>query len=83
MVKASFASLFKNIFSGTKSVEKFNNTLIFLITKIHNPISINQFFLISLCNVSSKILSKIIVNRTKPYMSSLISEEQTSFIPSR
>ena len=39
-----------------------------------------EFRLISLCNVIYKILSKVIANRLKPIINSIISEDQSAFI---
>lgn len=60
-----------------------NLTDICLIPKIPNPEYVNQFRHISLCNVSYKMMSKIIVNRLKPIMPEIISPFQTGFIPHR
>ena len=42
-----------------------------------------EFRLISLCNVIYKILSKVIANRLKPIINSIISEDQSAFIADR
>jgi hypothetical protein len=44
---------------------------------------VNQFKPISLCNVSYKVLTKIVVNRLKPVVGSIISPFQTGFVPRR
>lgn len=38
---------------------------------------------IALCNVSYKIISKILVSRLKEHLSSIVSENQAEFIPGR
>ncbi|GKU88076.1 hypothetical protein SLEP1_g2381 [Rubroshorea leprosula] len=57
-----------------------NNCLISLIPKGKAPSSITQFRPIGLCNTSSKVISKILVNRLRPILDSLISPCQASFI---
>lgn len=42
-----------------------------------------QFRPIGLCNVNYKILSKILVNRIKPYLNKLVGKEHVSFVPVR
>jgi hypothetical protein len=44
---------------------------------------VNQFKPISLCNVSYKVLTKIVVNRLKSVVGSIISPFQTGFVPRR
>ena len=53
------------------------------IQQINNPESVAQFRLISLCNVIYKILSKVIVNRLKPILKSIIFETQSAFVADR
>lgn len=59
-----------------------NETIICLIPKGNDLESLNQFRLISLCNVL-KIISKILANRLKPLMPKLTHMYQSSFIPGR
>lgn len=60
-----------------------NKTLLVLIPKIQNPERVNQFRPISLCSVAYKILTITIVNRLRPFMKKLISQNLSSFIPGR
>lgn len=54
-----------------------------LIPKESNPSTFNRFWLISLCNSSYKIVTKIIANRIKKVLLEIISENQGGFVPNR
>ena len=60
-----------------------NETLIVLIPKISNPTKLAHYRPISLCNVSYKLVTKIIVNRIKDFMPSVIAPTHSSFVPRR
>jgi hypothetical protein len=60
-----------------------NSTFLTLIPKEFNPSSFSRFRPISLCNVPYKIISKIIANRFKPLLPSLISLNQGGFVEKR
>jgi len=60
-----------------------NHTNLCLIPKTEAPVSMVEFRPIALCNVSYKIISKILVNRLKKHLSSIISDYQAAFIPGR
>lgn len=62
-------------------LREMNRTNIVLIPKCRNPIGIHQFRPISLCNFVYKVISKTIVNRLKPWISSLIPKDQNTFVP--
>ena len=72
-----------NILNSNSPITELNKTNITLIPKINNPSKINEFRLISLCNVSYKIVSKFLANKLKPLLSAIISENQSVFVPSR
>ena len=78
IIEAVLSSL--NSGSLLKSI---NHTFITLILKVKNPETITEFRPISLCNVIYKIISKVIANRLKPLLNSIISETQSAFTAGR
>ena len=72
-----------NILNSNSSPAKLNQTNIVLIAKTNNPTKMCEFRLISLCNVSYKIISKVLANRLKPILNAIISENQSVFVPGR
>lgn len=63
--------------------DRVGETLIALIPKINQPTSIKQFRPISLCNVTYKFITKVLVNRLRPFLSDIVGHLQSSFIPGR
>ncbi|WCJ44055.1 RNA binding RNA-directed DNA polymerase [Euphorbia peplus] len=76
-------SFVKKAFAEGKFDRENNKTLIVLISKKNTPESFSDLGPISLCNVSYKIITKLIANRLKPLMSKLIRPHQTSFVAGR
>ena len=72
-----------NILNSNAPMADLNKTNIALIPKIKNPTKMSDFQPINLCNVSYKIISKILANRLKPILSSIISENQSAFVPGK
>lgn len=83
IVGASICSLVTTYFEAGTLPEGINDTLVSLSPKIAHPDNVTQFRPISLCNVSYKIITKVMVNRLKPIFERLVSQEQSSFVPSR
>ncbi|KAL5552000.1 hypothetical protein UlMin_002176 [Ulmus minor] len=69
--------------NGGHPLGSINETIITLLPKIKNPTRITEFRSISLCNVLYKIISKMLANRLRKIMDSVISQEQSAFIPGR
>lgn len=82
-VSKSVCSMVKSFFHSGYLLKQLNHTFIALIPKTANPASVSQFRPISLCNVSYKIISKLLANRLKQVLSKLISPTQTAFVPGR
>ena len=64
-------------------LKELNKTNIVLIPKIDNPQVIKDFRPISLCNVAYKIVSKLLSNRLKPILASIIAPNQSAFLKGR
>lgn len=57
-----------------------NHTQLCLIPKIPNPDSVKDMRPIALCSVKYKIISKLLSDRLKPFLPSLISDTQGAFV---
>ena len=66
-----------------KMPKKVNQTLIVLISEVDNLTKLNNFRPISLCNVLYKVVTKVLVDRIKQVLPSLIAPTQSSFVPKR
>lgn len=82
-IKDNIIEEVRGFFEQDNFDKEVNHTNIFLIPKIANPRKMTDFRPIALCNVSYKIISKILVTRLKKHLSNIISEEQAAFIPGR
>eukprot|EP00253_Pinus_taeda_P033497 PITA_33497 len=83
IIKKDYVRMVKNIFKKNKMGENTKTSHLALIPKDPNPLSFDRFRPISLCNVSYKIVTKILANILKKLLPSLISENQGGFIPKR
>jgi hypothetical protein len=60
-----------------------NSTFLALIPKVNKPVTFGDFRPISLCNLYYKLISKIIANQIKPFLSRSLSAEQLGFLKGR
>ena len=73
----------QQFFEGGYLEQNHNHTNICLIPKVRPPTTMSEFRPIALCNVSYKIISKILVMRLKRHLTNIIAENQTAFVPGR
>ncbi|KAK3225711.1 hypothetical protein Dsin_005573 [Dipteronia sinensis] len=71
------------VLNGGTSITEFNHTNVILIPKIQNPTSLKDFRPISLCIVIYKTMTKVLANRLKSCITSIISPSQSAFVPGR
>ncbi|GJY01145.1 hypothetical protein Tco_0359297 [Tanacetum coccineum] len=64
-------------------LKELNHMIIALIPKVKSPSRINDYRLISCCNVIFKCITKIIANRIKESLKILVSPNQLAFVPGR
>ena len=72
-----------DFFQGTQMSRGLAATMIVLIPKKKNPTSWSDFRPISLCNVSNKIISKLLAERMAPLLPALTAPNQSGFIKGR
>lgn len=73
-------NIVRNCLNGDGDIKDFNSTCIFFIPKLNTPQTLNDYRPISLCNVTYKAISKLLVNRMKPYLSDLVDSGQSAFV---
>jgi hypothetical protein len=72
-----------DIFSRVVICKDLNHTFITLVPKKTGSHSVHHFKPISLCNISYKIVSKILANRLKHVLPKIISPLQSTLVPGR
>ncbi|XP_071705361.1 uncharacterized protein [Rutidosis leptorrhynchoides] len=72
-----------DFFNNSQLLTEINHTILALIPKVETPCKVNDYRPISCCNVIYKCISKIITARIKGSLDSIVSDNQSAFIPGR
>ncbi|GJR06731.1 hypothetical protein Tco_0529715, partial [Tanacetum coccineum] len=83
IISADGIKAIKEFFTNGVLLKELNQTIITLIPKVNTPLRINDYRPISCCNVLYKCISRIISNRMKDSLSSLVRLNQSAFMPGR
>ncbi|XP_061366310.1 uncharacterized protein LOC133309544 [Gastrolobium bilobum] len=83
LVGKSVCELIRSIFDDPRKIQLVNQTHLCLIPKVDNPECVRDFKPISLCNVSYKIVTKVIANRLRNLMPRWVAPNQCSFVKGR
>lgn len=78
-----FVDAIQFFFSSNTMLSGINATNIAIIPKTDNPTAVSDYRPISCCNVIYRCITKILANRIKPVLCSIISPNQTAFLPNR
>lgn len=81
VVQDSLSNMVLAVLRGSALPSSVGEILIMLIPKVSVLESLNQFRPISLCNVVFKVITKVLVNRIKLVLPSLVASTQSTFIP--
>ncbi|GKA91485.1 putative RNA-directed DNA polymerase [Tanacetum coccineum] len=73
----------RDLFSNGQILREINHTFLALIPKVPTPLRINDYRLISCCNVIYKCISKVLTNRIIEGIKEVVSANQSAFIPGR
>ncbi|GAA0160773.1 hypothetical protein LIER_17251 [Lithospermum erythrorhizon] len=83
IVEEDISNMVLNCVNEGRFLRKFNFIVIALIPKVPNPIEITQFRPISLCNTIAKLIAKVLAERLKRVLDSIVSASQSAFVPNR
>ena len=83
MIGKYVCKMVRAFFHNGHLLKEMNRTFITLIPKLESPKTSHHYRPISLCNVSYKIIAKILSNRVKPLINKIFSLLQGAFAPGR
>lgn len=73
----------QEFFETGEILKEFNATAISLVPKVQNPTRVSEFMPISCCNTIYKCIAKILADRLKITLHTLISNNQSAFTAGR
>ncbi|XP_074336391.1 uncharacterized protein LOC141673539 [Apium graveolens] len=83
IVEKDVVGFCQNFFNTRELQEEVNRTVVCLIPKVKQPQQMSDLRPISLCSVLSRILSKVMINRLKVRLPTLISANKSAFVEGR
>ncbi|OMO50989.1 reverse transcriptase [Corchorus capsularis] len=83
IVKEAVIKAVRGFFESGNMLKEINTTNLVVIPKVKKPDEVGQFRPIGCCNFIYKVISKVLVNRLKPFMDDLITPNQSAFIAGR
>ena len=83
IIKSDLVEMVNNFLVSGEMDPRLNITHICMIPKTERPTRMTELRPISLCNVGYKIISKVLCQRLKLYLPSLVSETQSAFVAGR
>jgi len=83
IVGDQFCDAIEEFFRSSSLLKQVNHTTIVLIPKSAHSSTVHDFRPISCCNVTYKVISKILASRLAPILSSLVDQAQSAFIQGR
>ncbi|XP_071939796.1 uncharacterized protein [Coffea arabica] len=83
IIKSDLLEAVQAFFQGMRLPRSFTSTSILLLPKVAGATQWKDFRPISLCNVCSKIISKIVSDRLGRVLPALVAPWQTGFVPGR
>lgn len=83
IIQEDFKTAIRFFFNTLTLPRNINSSYIAMVPKVENQECMNDFRPISCCNVIYKCIAKIIVSRIKPALTTIIGNEQTTFLPGR
>ncbi|KAK3195320.1 hypothetical protein Dsin_026630 [Dipteronia sinensis] len=83
VIKEDVLSFFRKFYKNGSKIKELNNTFLALILKISKPQNMGDYRPISLVGAMYKVLAKVLANRIKKVMESIIEENQMVFIKNR